>query len=110
METINSGKTCRGCIVSITTLADATGLSENTVRAALGDLEAAGWVGVTRSRGGRSLDGVGYAHAFEFLDPNPSTSCTLYGEATLQNEPTNPSKMEGQPFKKAGLTLQLVAD
>jgi hypothetical protein len=83
------------CIVSIPTLAISTGLSKNTVRDAIDDLEATRWMGITRSRGGRSIDGVGYAHVFRLLHPNGSTACTVGEGATVQNEGGNGSKLKG---------------
>ncbi|MGY3117898.1 hypothetical protein ACVWXQ_001835 [Bradyrhizobium sp. S3.14.4] len=83
------------CDPAVPTLASGTDASKSTVLRAIREMEAAGWLEVTRSRGGRSIDGIGYTHSFVFLDPNGVSSDTVGEGATVSNEPTYGVKKGG---------------
>jgi hypothetical protein len=101
---IKSGR----CDPSLERLAQGSGLSRSTIKRMLHELgEAAGWIGIKRGRGGRSLSGRGYCHSFELLIPassalNRFTDEPVDDDARGSNPTTNRFKSDDQPVQIEG--------
>jgi hypothetical protein len=95
------------CDPSLDRLAQGTGMSRSTMKRTLQDLDKAGWIGIRRSSGGRSLSGHGYCHSFEFLTPaaaalNRFTDEPVGDDARGSNQTTNRVKSDDQPVQIEG--------
>ena len=85
------------CDPSLIGLATGAGTSESTVKRSLRELETAGWLQITHSRGGRSLLGAGYRSSYQLTMPNSVTGEPVNRAA---GEPVNRAKTEDQQGRR----------
>jgi Helix-turn-helix domain len=94
------------CYPSIARLADETGHAESTVRAALASLEGAGYVDVTRTRGGRRAgDRLGLRNAYRLTKPSGSRRVStrrVRGETLRQPSSNPPTAVVKPPDSRRG--------
>ncbi|UGY03263.1 helix-turn-helix domain-containing protein [Bradyrhizobium quebecense] len=84
------------CDPSLIGLVTSAGTSESTVKRSLRELEAAGWLQISHSRGGRSLHGAGYRSSYQLTIPNSVTGEPVNRSA---GEPVNRAKTEDQQVR-----------